>query len=119
MSIKQRLGALKWWVKYFDKTDIEVGNGGSVCNPNNLRGRNLEHDRLRSAWAKREIVSQKCPIQKRGAWIAQVGEHMPSKCEVLSSNPVKKSTLKKKDWHRTKTMRHTTNSRNTSKDWYP
>jgi hypothetical protein len=46
----------------------------------------------------REIVcetpSQKYPTQKRASEVAQEVEHLPSKCEALSSDPT--STKKKK-----------------------
>jgi hypothetical protein len=41
----------------------------------------------RSALAKSETLSQKYPTQKRAGGVAQVVEHLPSKCEALSSNP--------------------------------
>jgi hypothetical protein len=41
-----------------------------------------------------KILSQKCPKQKRAGGVAQVVEHLPSRCEVLNSNP--KDCQKKK-----------------------
>jgi hypothetical protein len=41
-----------------------------------------------------ETPSQKYPTQKRAGKVAQVVEHLPSKCEALSSDP--SSTKKKK-----------------------
>jgi hypothetical protein len=34
-----------------------------------------------------ELLSQKYPIQKRADGVAQVVEHLPGKCESLSSSP--------------------------------
>jgi hypothetical protein len=52
-----------------------------ICNPSYSGGRDQEDPVLK-------ILSQKYPTQKRTGRVAQVVEHLPSKCEVLSSNPV-------------------------------
>jgi hypothetical protein len=47
-----------------------------------------------------ETLSQKYPTQNRAGRVVQVVESLPSKCEVLSSNP---STIKKKEREKLKT----------------
>jgi hypothetical protein len=60
-----------------------------TCNPSYLGDRDQEDHGSRSAWAKRDILSQ---IIKR-AGVAQVVDCLPSKHKALSSNP---STEKKR-----------------------
>jgi hypothetical protein len=49
-----------------------------------------------------EILSQKYPTQNRASGVAQVVAYLPSKHEVLSTNPSTVQKTKREDWRETK-----------------
>jgi hypothetical protein len=60
-------------------------------NPSCSGDRDQEDHGSTSAQAKRKVLSQKFPAEKRTGGVAHMVQHLPGKHEVLSSNPTKKN----------------------------
>jgi hypothetical protein len=69
-----------------------------ACNPSYPGGRDQEDHSFWPAQTNSslETLSCKYPTQKRAGKVAQVVEHLSSKCETLNSNPPKKTKKQKK-----------------------
>jgi hypothetical protein len=61
--------------------------------------RRIEVEASMGKWFMKHL-SQKYSIQKRFGGVVQMVEHLPSKCEVLSSNPSPKKTNQSRTYWR-------------------
>jgi hypothetical protein len=60
-----------------------------TCNASYSKGRDQEDQGLRPTWQiVWETLSQKYPAQKKAGRVTQGVEHLPSKCDALSSKPI-------------------------------
>jgi hypothetical protein len=65
-----------------------------MCNPSYSEGSWFE---VSPKQIVQEPLSQKYPTKKRAGGMAQVVEHLPSKCEALSSTPILQNNNNKKN----------------------
>jgi hypothetical protein len=85
--LEKKLDGLSW---------VQVAH---TCNPSYSGGRDQEDGSSKPSQANgsQDPILKKYSTQKWAGGVVQIVEHLPNKCEALSSNP---STEKKKDGRR-------------------